>query len=104
MSFNENVGRKERERVAPDERRVVQLQHDDETETDEQQAEIEEQHQAAAAARVGAERVRCPHRLDDDAALLVRLGPLVDVLRVRRATVRPIRALTANQSSVLQCS
>lgn len=83
---------------SPDKRRVVQLEHDDEAEANEQQAQVEEQHEATTAAGVGAHRVRRPHRLDHDPAALRRLGAQCGFLVMRRRPVRAVRSLAVQSA------
>lgn len=79
----------------PNERRVVQLKHDDETQTDEQEAEVKEQHQAATASRVGAERVRRARRFDDDPSSFRRFRTKSGFFRKGSTSISSVRTVTA---------
>ena len=81
----------------PDERRIVELEDNDESEADEEEAQIEEEHQAAAAPRVGAHGMRGSGRLHHDPAPFRRLGPHGGVLHSRASPIGPIRSM-AEQS------
>lgn len=72
----------------------MQLEHDDESEAQEQESKIEEEHQAAASARVGAQRMRSSCRFDDDSASLGRFRTHRRHFGERSAPVRAVRVVT----------